>query len=315
MWYNLSYNMDNGGIEMKKKIDWGEISFSVFIFIVAIGPTILGIGYWIISAISPAAKQVESSASATSITEIVASRSNEPSPAPSLNPDYDEDDADRDFQQAANAAMQAVEEGEYDGNWIDLADNYLANNADYQHFIHTSPSPSKIPTPAVIPSPVPTENPYSAEQFAMLYDGAIPQYYVVAFLIGEIPDWLTVSAHLYNGVDKRELTFDMGDDMYPNGDFEADDVELWYPSQVTIEIQYSLNDSVLADYGDIKDIELPQNSYVEFVIDNWAFDEYEDGNLHENVDAHASISFVDEDGNYIDDTYVFDPEIVIYSQS
>lgn len=211
--------------------------------------------------------------------------------------------------------MQAVEEGEYDGNWIDLADNYLANNADYQHFIHTSPSPSKIPTPAVIPSPVPTENPYSAEQFAMLYDGAIPQYYVVAFLIGEIPDWLTVSAHLYNGVDKRELTFDMGDDMYPNGDFEADDVELWYPSQVTIEIQYSLNDSVLADYGDIKDIELPQNSYVEFVIDNWAFDEYEDGNLHENVDAHASISFVDEDGNYIDDTYVFDPEIVIYSQS
>ena len=72
---------------------------------------------------------------------------------------------------------------------------------------------------------------------------------------------------------------------------------------------------MLADYGDIKDIELPQNSYVEFVIDNWAFDEYEDGNLHENVDAHASISFVDEDGNYIDDTYVFDPEIVIYSQS
>ena len=174
-------------------------------------------------------------------------------------------------------------------------------------------TPSPTPTPA--PVPTPTENPYSVEQFAMLYDGAIPQYHVVAFLIGEIPDWLTVSACLYNGVDERELTFDMRDDMYPNGDFEADEVELWYPSQVIIKFHYSLNDVALEELGEIQNLILPQDSYVEFVIDDWAFDEFEDGNLHENVDDYAAISFVDKGGNYIDDTYVFDPEIVIYSLS
>lgn len=291
---------------MKKKTDWGEIGFSVFIFIVTVVPVILGIGYWIKSAISPSTKQSES---AEPTTDIVAYHSSEPSPSPSLNPDYDADDADRDFQQAASWAIQAVEDGEYDGNWIDLADSYLADNADYQYFIHTSPSPSpsKVPTPVVIPSPTPTEDPYSGEQFAMLYDGAALRYVtVIAEGISDIPSWLRIDAYIDNGVEDFDICAPVDDS------FETNDIPIYYPSQFVIRFSFEIDSSNLD--GDLIDYSAPENGYVEFVLDSWALDEYEDGNLHGTIEETFSVYYEGSDGEeHMEEAY-FCPEITVQLQ-
>lgn len=285
---------------MKKNIDWGEVFLAVFIFIVAGIPTIC----MIIFLIFPSTRDAESETVAP-VNEIVASRSSEPSPPPSLDPDYDADDADRDFQQAANAAMQAVEDGEYDGPWEDLVDGYLANNADYQHFIHTSPtpSPSKVPTSAVIPPPPPTVDSNSGEQFAMIYDGAVLEYVTIsADGLQDIPSWLIVDACVDNGVEIFDICAPV------EGYFETVDVPIYNPSQFTIRFSFDC-DSGAFD-GELIDYHMPEYLYAEFVLDGST----PDGRLYGCVDGTITVYYTGYDGDDYMEEYYFCPDITVQLQ-
>ena len=182
-----------------------------------------------------------------------------------------------------------------------------------------SPSPTQIPTstpistftpsPTPTPAPVPTstENPYSVEQFAMLYDGATLRYAtVIVEGISDIPPWLRIDAYIDNGVEDFDICAPVDDN------FETNDVPVYSPSQFVLRFSFEIDSSNLD--GDLIDYSAPETGYVEFVLDAWSLDEYEDGNLHGTIEETFNVYYIGMDGeDHMEEAY-FCPEITVQLQ-
>lgn len=183
--------------------------------------------------------------------------------------------------------------------------------------VSTKPSPAQtqiptsVPVPSPSPSPTPTpattEDPYSGDQFAMLYDGATLRYVtVIVEGISDIPSWLMVDAYIDNGEEDFDICAPV------DGSFETNNIPVYYPSQFVIRFSFEIDSSNLD--GDLIDYSAPENGYVEFVLDSWALDEYEDGNLHGTIEETFSVYYEGFDGEeHMEDAY-FCPEITVQLQ-
>lgn len=193
--------------------------------------------------------------------------------------------------------------------------------AETAHPIHspvpvsTKPSPAQtqiptsmsVPSPTPTPTPTPTEDPYSGEQFAMLYDGATLRYVtVIVEGISDIPSWLMVDAYIDNGVEDFDICAPV------DGSFETNDIPVYYPSQFVIRFSFVFDPSRLD--GELIDHETPENGYVEFVLDSWSLDEYKDGNLHGTLEETFNVYYEGFDGEEHMEEFYFCPEITVQLQ-
>lgn len=157
-------------------------------------------------------------------------------------------------------------------------------------------------------NPSPSEK-VGNEKFAEVYDGAKEermQLYVD--LQDPVPEWLRVSAYLYDGKWEHELSSPMMDSITVN------DIDLWNQSTIVIEFFFSLNDDYFMETRELEDSEIPRSCYTMIEISDWAFDETIDGRIHSELSESARVTWMDVCGEVWSEEYFFDPTITIVGE-